>query len=214
MKRRTTNLRREYLLDTLGEREAQSDPFEQFQVWYDEAAASSVPEPNAMVVATVNAEGQPSQRTVLLKSFDDSGFVFHTNYASRKGTDLAQNPRISLLFYWAELERQVMISGTAEHATAAESDAYWAMRPRGSQIGSMASPQSQVISDREWLAHQYEALTEHHGGDTLIPRPDHWGGVRVVPASFEFWQGRPNRLHDRLRYRRSAGSWVIERLAP
>jgi pyridoxamine 5'-phosphate oxidase len=167
-----------------------------------------------MLVATVGADGQPSQRTVLMKSFDDRGFVFYTNYAGRKGTELAGNPRISLLFYWAELERQVRIGGMAERTSAEESDGYWAIRPRGSQIGSLASPQSQVIPDREWLAHQYEALAARYPDETVVERPDHWGGIRVVPHEFEFWQGRPNRLHDRLQYRREAGAWVIERLAP
>ncbi len=214
MKSRTTNMRREYVLDSLGEREARENPFDQFQVWFDEAVASTVPEANAMVVATVGPDGAPSQRTVLLKSFDEHGFVFHTNYDSRKGHELAGNPRVSLLFYWAELERQVRIGGTAAHTAPDESDAYWATRPRGSQLGSMASPQSQVIPDRAWLARQAELLTERNPEGTPIARPAHWGGVRVVPAEIEFWQGRPNRLHDRLRYRREQGRWLIERLAP
>ncbi len=214
MKSRTTNMRREYLLDSLGEREARENPFDEFQVWFDEAVASTVPEANAMVVATVGPNGAPSQRTVLLKSFDEHGFVFHTNYDSRKGHELAGNPHVSLLFYWAELERQVRISGMAERTTPSESDAYWATRPRGSQLGSMASPQSQVIPDRAWLARQAEMLAERTPEGTPIARPAHWGGIRVVPVEIEFWQGRPNRLHDRLRYRREQGRWVIERLAP
>jgi pyridoxamine 5'-phosphate oxidase len=214
MKSRTTNLRREYHLDTLGEAGARANPFDQFQVWFDEATASTVPEPNAMVVATVGADGQPSQRTVLLKSFDERGFVFHTNYDSRKGVELAANPRVSLLFYWAELERQVRIGGEARHTSAEESDAYFAIRPRGSQIGSMSSPQSQVIPDRAWLARQVELLEARYPDSTPIARPDHWGGMRVEPREIEFWQGRPNRLHDRLRYRREGGAWVIDRLAP
>lgn len=214
MKSRTTNMRREYLLDSLGEREARENPFDEFQVWFDEAVASTVPEANAMVVATVGPNGAPSQRTVLLKSFDEHGFVFHTNYDSRKGHELAGNPQVSLLFYWAELERQVRISGMAERTAPSESDAYWATRPRGSQLGSMASPQSQVIPDRAWLARQAEMLAERTPEGTPIARPAHWGGIRVVPVEIEFWQGRPNRLHDRLRYRREQGRWVIERLAP
>jgi pyridoxamine 5'-phosphate oxidase len=214
MKSRTTNMRREYLLDSLGEREARANPFDQFQIWFDEAVASTVPEANAMIVATVGADGAPSQRTVLLKSFDERGFVFHTNYDSRKGHELAANPRVSLLFYWAELERQVRIGGTAEHTAPEESDAYWTTRPRGSQLGSMASPQSQVIPDRSWLARQAELLAERYPEGAPISRPEHWGGVRVAPAEIEFWQGRPNRLHDRLRYRREQGRWVVERLAP
>lgn len=214
MKSRTTNMRHEYLLDSLGEREARENPFDQFQVWFDEAVASTVPEANAMIVATVGPDGAPSQRTVLLKSFDEQGFVFHTNYDSRKGHELAGNPRVALLFYWAELERQVRIRGTAAHTATDESDAYWATRPRGSQIGSMASPQSQVIPDRAWLARQAELLAERLPEGTPIARPDHWGGIRVAPVEIEFWQGRPNRLHDRLRYRREQGRWIVDRLAP
>jgi pyridoxamine 5'-phosphate oxidase len=214
MKSRTTNMRREYVLNSLGEREARKNPFDEFQIWFDEAVASTVPEANAMVVATVGSDGAPSQRTVLLKSFDERGFVFHTNYDSRKGHELAGNSHVSLLFYWAELERQVRIYGTAERTSLDESDAYWATRPRGSQLGSMASPQSQVIPGRAWLTRQAELLAQRTPEGTPIPRPAHWGGIRVVPVEIEFWQGRPNRMHDRLRYRREQGRWVIERLAP
>lgn len=214
MKSRSTNMRREYFLDALGEQSAHRNPFEQFRIWLDEAIASSTLEPNAMVVATVDASGQPTQRTVLLKFYDDRGFVFYTNYESQKGKQIAQNPKISLLFYWAEMERQIRIVGDAEHTSEAESDAYFATRPRGSQIGALASPQSEVISDREWLAHRYAVIESRHPEGVPIERPSHWGGVRVVPRELEFWQGRPNRLHDRLRYRRSGGEWALERLAP
>jgi pyridoxamine 5'-phosphate oxidase len=214
MKSRTTNLRREYFLDTLGESTAQRNPFEQFRIWLDEAIASSAVEPNAMVVATVDADGQPSQRTVLLKSYDDRGFVFYTNYESQKCRELAENPHIALLFLWPQMERQVRITGRAERTPAEESDAYFAQRPRGSQIGAIASPQSQVINDRDWIAKRYERIEDELGDRAEIARPAHWGGIRVVPGAFEFWQGRPNRLHDRLRYRLADGAWTIERLAP
>jgi pyridoxamine 5'-phosphate oxidase len=207
-------MRIEYRSAVLGETAASRDPFEQFRVWFEEAAASATLEPNAMIVATVGADGQPSQRTVLLKSFDDTGFVFYTNYESRKGHELIQNPRVSLLFYWSVMERQVRIEGTAKRTTAEESDAYWRIRPRGSQIGALASPQSQVVSDRAWLARRYRSLESRHADADHVSRPPHWGGIRVVPEQMEFWQGRPNRLHDRLRYRRERGSWIIERLAP
>lgn len=214
MKSRTTNLRREYFLDTLGETTARRNPFEQFRVWLDEAIASSALEPNAMVVATVGADGQPSQRTVLLKSYDDRGFVFYTNYESQKGRELNANPRVALLFLWSQMERQVRVVGRAERTTTEESDAYFARRPRGSQLGALASPQSQAIPDRDWIARRYADIEDELGDREEIARPSHWGGVRVVPAEFEFWQGRPNRLHDRLRYRLSDGGWGVERLAP
>lgn len=214
MRSGTSNMRIEYERAELGETAASRDPFEQFRIWFEEAAASATLEPNAMIVATVGAEGRPSQRTVLLKSFDDAGFVFYTNYDSRKGEDLRQNPRASLLFYWAVMERQVRIEGTAKRTTAEESDAYWRIRPRGSQIGALASPQSRVVSDRAWLARRYRSIESLHDQADVVPRPAHWGGIRVVPERMEFWQGRPNRLHDRLSYRLERGSWITERLAP
>ncbi|MDQ4045442.1 MAG: pyridoxamine 5'-phosphate oxidase [Chloroflexota bacterium] len=214
MKSRTSSMRREYRRAVFDEATATSDPFEQFRIWFDEAAASPAIEPNAMVVATVSPDGQPSQRTVLLKSWDDTGFVFYTNYESRKGRDLEQNPLVSLLFWWADHERQIRVEGHAEHTSPEESDAYWQQRPRGSQVGALASPQSQVVRDRDWLADRFALIEAEHAGGEPICRPDHWGGIRVVPAVFEFWQGRPNRLHDRLRYRLQRGAWVVERLAP
>ncbi len=207
-------MRREYHMRELVEDNARGDPLHQFREWFDDATASGALEPNAMVVATVDAEGRPSQRTVLLKHVDESGFVFFTNYESRKARELAENPRVALLFFWPELERQVRISGVARCLEKNASDAYFAERPRGSQIGAMASPQSEVVPNRAWLAKRFESFTSAHADQAELQRPDHWGGVLVAPDEYEFWQGRPNRLHDRLRYRLKGGEWVIERLAP
>ena len=213
MTSRASGMRREYERAAFDEGSAERDPIAQFRAWFDEAAASPVLEPNAMIVATVDVDGQPSQRTVLLKQWDARGFVFYTNYASRKGRALQANPQVALLFYWAPLERQVRIEGVAERTSAEESDAYWQQRPRGSQIGALASPQSDVVPDREWLASQFAALEGEFAGQEIC-RPAHWGVIRVVPSAIEFWQGRPNRLHDRLRYRRDDGGWILQRLAP
>lgn len=165
-----------------------------------------------MTLATVDATGRPAARIVLLKGVDARGFVFHTNYASRKGRDLDADPRVALLFFWAELERQVRIEGTAERASAAESDAYFAARPRGSQISAWASPQSAPVPDRAWLEMQVAAVQARFASD--VPRPSNWGGIRVVPSRFEFWQGRESRLHDRLVWTREGDRWTIGRLAP
>lgn len=207
-----TQLRVDYKHAALGEREAAPDPFDQFARWFDEAVAASLPEPNAMTLATVDATGRPAARIVLLKGVDARGFVFHTNYASRKGRDLDADPRVALLFFWAELERQVRIEGTAERASAAESDAYFAARPRGSQISAWASPQSAPVPDRAWLEMQVAAVQARFASD--VPRPSNWGGIRVVPSRFEFWQGRESRLHDRLVWTREGDRWTIGRLAP
>lgn len=205
-------MRVDYRRAALSERESAKDPFEQFTRWLDEAIAARIPEPNAMSLATVDAAGAPSSRIVLLKSVDARGLVFHTNYDSRKGRELEANPRVALLFFWPELERQVRVTGRAEHASAAESDAYFAQRPRESQLGAWASPQSAEIADREVLEARLAEARERFAG--AVERPPRWGGVRVVPARFEFWQGRPSRLHDRLQWTREADGWHIARLAP
>ncbi len=207
-----TQLRVDYKHAALGERDAAPDPFDQFARWFDEAVAASLPEPNAMTLATVDATGRPAARIVLLKSVDARGLVFHTNYASRKGSEVDADPRVALLFFWAELERQVRIEGTAERVSAAESDAYFAARPRGSQISAWASPQSAPVPDRAWLEAQVAAVQARFASD--VPRPGNWGGIRVVPRRFEFWQGRESRLHDRLVWTREGDHWTIGRLAP
>jgi pyridoxamine 5'-phosphate oxidase len=207
-----SQLRSDYKRGALDEEHASPDPFVQFGRWFDEAVAAKVNEPNAMTLATASAEGRPSARTVLLKGFDPAGFVFYTNYDSRKGKELAANPFASLLFFWPELERQVRIEGTVAQVAAAESDAYFDSRPLPSRIGAWASPQSQVISGKAWLLARATEMGIRHG---LRPsRPPHWGGYRVTPQSIEFWQGRPSRLHDRLRFRREDDRWQVERLAP
>ena len=192
-----------------------ANPIRQFQAWYDEALASGVSEQDtiSMTLATATKEGNPDARIVLLKSFDDGGFVFYTNYQSRKARELSENPRACLLFYWASLWRQVRIEGTVEKVSDAESDAYFQSRPLGSKLGAWASNQSEVVAGREILEARFAELQKRFGDN--VPRPPHWGGYRVKPNAIEFWQGQENRLHDRLRYSLgSDGSWVIERLAP
>lgn len=206
------DLRQEYKRGALDEAHADVDPIRQFGRWWDEALAAQVREANAMTLATADAGGRPSARTVLLKGFDDRGFVFFTNYDSRKGSDLAANPRAALLFFWPELERQVRIEGAVVQVDNGESDAYFRSRPLASRIGAWASPQSQVIPGRAWLLARVAEMGLRHG---LRPgRPPNWGGYRVTPATVEFWQGRPSRLHDRLRYARDAHAWGRVRLAP
>jgi pyridoxamine 5'-phosphate oxidase len=208
-------LRRSYALQTLSPEDLATDPTEQFQRWFGEAVSSQILEPNAMVLATVNAQNQPLARTVLLKEMDAKGFVFYTNYESQKAQDLAANPHATLLFVWLPLERQIRISGRVEQVDRATSQAYYESRPRGSQIGAWASPQSRVIPDRTVLEAAVERLQQQYGDDQTIPLPPHWGGYRVIPDQIEFWQGRQNRLHDRMRYTRQPdGSWLLERLAP
>ncbi|HVE64715.1 MAG TPA: pyridoxamine 5'-phosphate oxidase [Mycobacteriales bacterium] len=206
-------MRREYgvaRLDVVG---AADDPFDQFGQWFDAAVAAGGLEPQAMTLSTATPDGAVSARTVLLKSVDARGFVFATNYTSSKGTALAANPRVALTFHWRELERQVCITGTARRTTATESDAIFAARPREARVASYASPQSAVLANRAELDALVAAVEERFAGRE-VPRPRHWGGVRVRPATVEFWQGGAGRLHDRLRYRRAGRGWLIERLAP
>ncbi len=209
-----SDLRREYMQRGMEEAELAEDPFRQFQLWFDAAVAADVPEPNAMTLATATKDGRPSARMVLLKQMDDRGFVFFSNYESRKGNELAENPRAALIFFWVQLERQIRIEGSVEHMSAEVSEAYFHSRPRGSQLGSAASYQSQVIPDREVLEKRVAELEAEYP-DSEIPLPDFWGGFRVVPEAVEFWQGRVNRLHDRLRYRKDENdNWIVERLSP
>lgn len=207
-------LRMQYAQGELHEHQVDLDPVKQFEKWLHEALLAELHEPYAMTLATATPEGRPTARIVLLRHVDAQGLTFFTNYASRKGQELAANPQAALLFYWGELQRQVRIEGSISKVTAEESDAYFHSRPLGNQLASACSPQSDVVSDRTTLERAYadlEAQCRHQP----VPRPDHWGGYRLHPSLFEFWQGRLHRLHDRLRYRQQAsGKWLIERLAP
>jgi pyridoxamine 5'-phosphate oxidase len=205
-------LRNDYALKTLDESQVDRDPMKQFGVWMVEAIHAQVPEPTAMSLATVDAKGRPAGRIVLLKGVDPRGFVFYTNYSSRKGKELAAHPVAALTFLWKELERQVRIEGSVERVSAKESEAYYATRPLGSRIGAWASPQSEAIESRAWLEKRWEELGKQYGDNPPLP-PD-WGGYRVIPHYLEFWQGRRSRLHDRVAYTRAEGAWKIARLAP
>ncbi|HOX89882.1 MAG TPA: pyridoxamine 5'-phosphate oxidase [Burkholderiaceae bacterium] len=206
------DIRTDYMRGALDEAHADPDPIRQFARWWDEVLKSEVLEPNAMTLATADEAGRPSVRTVLIKDFDAAGFVFYTNYESRKGRELAANPRAALLFFWRELERQVIVEGAVTRVDAAESDAYYASRPLPSRLGAWASPQSQPIPGKAWLLARAAEMGVRHG---LNPaRPPHWGGYRLAPDRLEFWQGRPSRLHDRLAYTQNGGEWYRARLAP
>lgn len=205
--------RTERTLATLDEADLDPDPLMQFESWLSAAFENEEGEPNAMSLSTSTREGRPSARLVLLRGFDENGFVFYTNYDSRKARELDENPQAAIVFYWGRLQRQVRITGRASRVSADESDAYFESRPRGSRLGAWASPQSRIISGREELDDRIAGLDAEYG-DTDIPRPPFWGGYRVTPDSIEFWQGRPNRLHDRLRYTRTDSGWDIQRLAP
>ncbi|MBS0663014.1 MAG: pyridoxamine 5'-phosphate oxidase [Verrucomicrobia bacterium] len=208
------DLRKEYSLAGLTERDLARDPFRQFEKWFQEAEASKLVEPNAMVLSTAARDGRPAGRTVLLKNVDGRGFVFYTNYESRKGRELDANPRASLVFPWFAFERQVIVEGTVTKVTREESEAYFHSRPLSSQLAAWASAQSSIVPNRKALEEAMKDVERKYAGQ-VVPLPPYWGGFRVVPETVEFWQGRRNRLHDRLRYRRAAdGGWTVERLAP
>ncbi|MFG1883569.1 pyridoxamine 5'-phosphate oxidase [Micromonospora sp. NPDC049102] len=209
-------MRNEYAADLgLTESDLAADWHTQFDRWFADAVAHGLPEPNAMVVGTADAAGRPSGRTVLLKGYDPEGFVFFTNHLSRKGVEASDNPYASLVFPWFPMQRQVVVAGSIAPVERAVTESYFASRPRGSQLGAWASPQSSVVPDRATLQESYREVAERYADADVIPAPPHWGGLRVRPDSVEFWQGRAGRLHDRLRFRRAdAGDWIVERLAP
>jgi pyridoxamine 5'-phosphate oxidase len=209
------NLRQDYSVAALDRKDVAGNPFLQFEKWFEEVMQSDVLEPNAMTLATVSKSGQPSARIVLLKAFDERGFVFYTNYHSMKGQEMAKNPKVALVFLWLELQRQVRIEGRVEKVSEEETLAYFRSRPRGSQIGAYASPQSQVIKDRTILEENVSRLNKEYENAEALPLPDFWGGYRVIPTKIEFWQGRSSRLHDRIVYKVTEdNNWKIERLAP
>ncbi len=206
------SLRQEYGRSELTEKSVSTDPVEQFRRWFEEARAADIAEPNAMALSTVGPDGRPSSRMVLLKGFDRGGFTFFTNYESRKAVDLAVTPQASLLFWWQPLERQIRIEGVVERVDGQRADEYFRSRPRNSQISAWVSPQSRPLASREDLETRRTEFEERFPGE--IPRPEHWGGFRLIPDCFEFWQGRSGRLHDRIRFTGGAARWRIDRLAP
>ena len=205
-------MKRIFANDSLDESRVSSDPFKQFSHWLREAAGRRAPLAETMTLATSTKSGRPSARTLLLRTFDNSGFVFYTNYSGRKGKELAENPQAALVFYWPQLGRQIRIEGRVAKVSPRESDNYFSSRPRDSQLSAWASQQSRVVPDRKFLEKQVKRFSEKYPG--RVPRPPNWGGYRLQPSIFEFWKERPGRLHDRLRYRRSKGRWIVERLAP
>ena len=209
------DLREDYRLAEFTEENCQTNPIDQFQQWFEEAQNAESRAPNAMSLATATPDGRPSNRIVLLKEVSEQGFIFYTNYTSRKGRELSSNPICALTFYWPELERQVRVEGTAEQVSPEKSGAYFRRRPKGSRLGAWVSQQSEVLPNRKPLEEKLAVLEARYAGTDDVPPPEFWGGYRVIPEEIEFWQGRTNRLHDRIRYRRNdEGAWIIERLSP
>ncbi len=207
------DIRKDYTKRSLEIAQASSSPIEQFKIWFQEAVSAAVPEPNAMNLSTISADGKPASRIVLLKGIEDGGFTFFTNYESRKGREMSGHPFVAITFFWPELERQVRIEGRVSRLSDHLSDVYFKSRPRGSQVGAWVSPQSHVIASREMLIEQQLAIEQQYENQE-VPRPPHWGGYLVTPALVEFWQGRPSRLHDRIQYTLHGEAWKLERLAP
>lgn len=212
-KEKLQKLREEYSKHSLDESDVSEDPIEQFESWMREAIESEVPEPNAMTLSTVDSKNEPHSRVVLLKGIEDGEFIFYTNYESDKGSELEQNPKVALCFLWLELERQVRIEGTAEKISQQESEEYFKMRPYKSQIGALASNQSSVVPNREFLEKRFEELEEKYT-EGNVPKPDPWGGYKIKPRVVEFWQGRRSRLHDRIKFEKVGDKWDIKRLSP